>query len=61
MKAKLGAAYERLQTLDITPTLSNMEKLIQSLYDLKDIFNELEKEGAGDGRSETDPDGRDDP
>lgn len=42
MKEKLNACYERLQQLDITPTLSNMEKLVQTLYDIRDVYNELE-------------------
>lgn len=48
MKEKLDACYKRLQTLDITPTLSNMEKLVQTLYELRDIYNELDKEGEAD-------------
>ena len=33
---KLDEAYKRLQTLEIQPTQKNMEKLLQSLYDLKE-------------------------
>lgn len=44
----LNKVYERLQTLDILPTLANMEKLLQSLYDMKEIARKL-KEGATDG------------
>ena len=58
MKEKLEACFNRLQTLEIQPTLANMEKLVQTLYDLKDMYNELE---AKDGRAETDPERRDDP
>lgn len=46
---KIESCFNRLQTLDIKPTLNNMEKLTQTLYDLRDIYNEL-KEGAEDGR-----------
>jgi hypothetical protein len=51
MLEKLDACFDRLQNLSIKPTLANMEKLVQTLYDLRDIYNELkEKEGADDGR-----------
>lgn len=58
MKEKLEACFDRLQTLEIQPTLANMEKLVQTLYDLRDMYNELEED---DGRAETDPERRDDP
>ena len=58
MKEKLEACFDRLQTLEIRPTLANMEKLVQTLYDLRDMYNELEED---DGRAETDPERRDDP
>lgn len=48
MREKIEACFERLQNLDIKPTLSNMEILIQTLYDLRDVYNEL-KEGDGNG------------
>ena len=38
---KLEACFSRLQDLDIKPTLTNMEKLVQTLYDLREIYNEL--------------------
>lgn len=52
MKEKLEACFQRLQKLEIQPTLGNMEKLVQTLYDLREIYNEL---GENDGRTETDP------
>lgn len=58
MKGKLEACFNRLQTLEIQPTLANMEKLVQTLYDLRELYNELEE---NDGRTETDPERRDDP
>ena len=54
MIEKLNAAYERLQGLSITPTVSNMERLLQSLYDIRDVYNELQKAGEVDGRSTSD-------
>jgi len=54
MKEKLEACFERLQSLDILPTLSNMEKLTQTLYDLRDIYAELNG-GESDGGCEADP------
>ena len=41
IKEKLEACFDRLQSLDIMPTLPNMEKLVQTLYDLRDIYKEL--------------------
>ena len=40
---KLDACFSRLQNLDIKPTLKNMEKLVQTLYDLRDVYNELKR------------------
>ena len=60
MKNKLNDVYERLQTLDIMPTRGNMEKLLQCLYDLRDIYNELERTEANNGGQAADPGGRDD-
>lgn len=57
MREKLEACFERLQRLDIKPTLENMEILVQTLYDLRQIFNELG--GDKDGRPEADPERRD--
>ena len=55
MLEKLESCFKRLQTLDIQPTLDNMEKLLQTLYDLREIHNELcKKEGAEDGRANVD-------
>lgn len=51
---KINACFERLQTLDITPTLNNMEKLVQTLYDLRDVYNEIEQKGNEDGRQTVD-------
>ena len=48
MKEKIEACFERLQKLDIKPTLSNMELLVQTLYDLRDVYQSLEKEGEQD-------------
>jgi hypothetical protein len=48
MKEKIDACYKRLQTLDIAPTRANMEALLQTLYDLRDIYEELEREGVTD-------------
>lgn len=55
MKEKIEACFKRIQTLAIQPTLENMEKLVQTLYDLRDVYNELNKEGEEDGRTAADP------
>ena len=53
MKDKIKECFERLQKLDINPTLTNMEILLQTLYDLRDIYNEIG--GEKDGGCKTDP------
>ena len=60
MKNKLNDVYERLQTLDIMPTKGNLEKLLQCLYDLRDVYNELERMEANNGGQAADPGGRND-
>lgn len=45
---KLNFCYDRLQSIQIAPTVTNMEKLLQSLYDIRDVYNKL-KEGAENG------------
>lgn len=54
MKEKLERVFDRLQSLDIKPTLHNMETLLQTLYDLREVYNELSKEGDADGRQTPD-------
>lgn len=54
MKEKIEACFKRIQTLDIQPTLSNTEKILQTLYDLRDVYNKLNEEGGGDGRPAAD-------
>ena len=55
LKNKLNDTYERLQTLAITPSLPNMEKLVQSLYDIRDVYNGLDKVGVDCGRATDNP------
>ena len=43
MTEKLEACFERLQRLDIKPTRSNMEILLQTLYDLQEVYQELKE------------------
>lgn len=57
MREKLEECFNRLQSLEIKPTLSNMEILVQTLYDLRDMYNNL-KEGD-EGGSQADSEGRD--
>ena len=54
MIEKLKAVFERLQVLDIKPTKRNMENLLQCLYDLQDVYNELEGVGADGGQTNSD-------
>lgn len=53
MLEKIESCFDRLQTMDIRPTLENMEKLLQTLYDLREVYNEL-KGGAEGERSAAD-------
>ena len=55
MKEKIDACYKRIQTLDIMPTRDNMEKLLQTLYDLREVYKELNGEDDNDGRTAADP------
>lgn len=56
MSEKIKKCYERLQTLQITPTVGNMEILLQSLYDLRSVYQELKaKEAEQNDGTETDP------
>ena len=53
MKVTLSACFDRLQNLQIKPTLNNMEILVQTLYDLRDVYSKLnEMEGSKDARTE---------
>ena len=48
MIEKIEACFNRLQNLDIKPTMANMENLLQTLYDLRGVYNELkERENNG--------------
>ena len=57
MKEKLEECFERLQRLNIVPTLENMEILVQTLYDLREIYNKLGEDDKH-GRPEADSEGR---
>ena len=57
MRNKLVACFDRLQTLDIVPTLSNMETLVQTLYDLREVYHMLG--GENNGGTAADPERRD--
>jgi hypothetical protein len=59
MKEKIEACFNRLQGLDIKPTLTNMETLVQTMYDLRDVYNELERMER-DGRAAANTEGRED-
>lgn len=60
MRRKLERAFERLQGLEIKPTVDNMERLLQCLYDIRDVYNNLQtKGGEEDGRETVDSGGRD--
>ena len=59
---KLEACFNRLQNLQIKPTLGNMEILVQTEYDLRDVYEKLKesegKNNGAEGRTKIDPDGR---
>ena len=49
MKEKLKACFDRLQKLQLPPTKNNMEILLQTLYDLQEIYLALKEDDADDG------------
>lgn len=55
----LEGCFTRLQSLNIQPTLTNMENLVQTLYDLRTAYKKL-SEVEPDGRGTADPGGQDD-
>jgi len=56
MKEKIEACFDRLQELDIKATITNMETLLQTLYDLRSVYQQLiAEEGADNGRTQADP------
>ena len=60
MEEKLNECYKRLQTLQIMTTKGNMEILLQTLYDIQEVYNQLKEEkanGRHDGPA-ADPEGR---
>ena len=75
MLTMLESCFDRLQNLNIQPTLGNMEKLVSTLYDLREIYGRIkESEVVKDGKDSgadtgaadpengpaADPEGRDD-
>ena len=48
MREKIEACFSRLQDLDIKSTLGNMENLIQTLYDLREMYEKLGGEDNAD-------------
>jgi len=58
LKTKIKGCFERLQKLDLPPTVTNLEGMLQSLYDLREVYAKLERMEADD-RVEADPGGRD--
>lgn len=60
ISSNVDKVYGIIQTLDIAPTRSNMQKLLQCLYCLQDIKKKLSEGGATDGggaeeRTQADP------
>ena len=56
MKEKIKNCFDRLQRLNIAPSQGNMEILLQTLYDLKEVYQELGVKE--DGRPAADSEGR---
>lgn len=48
MKEKIEACFNRLQTMTITASLDTMEKLVQTLYDLREIYQQMEGNDAAE-------------
>lgn len=41
MKEKIKSCFDRLQKLDIPPSVNNLEILLQTLYDLREVYNSI--------------------
>lgn len=52
IRSKIEGCFLRLQHLDISPTVTNMERLLQTEYDLREIYNMMGSED--DGRAKAD-------
>lgn len=50
---KLEAAFNRLQTIEITSSIATMEKLLQSLYDIRDVYNAVKEKEDERASAET--------
>lgn len=59
MKEKIAKCYERLQGMTMQMTRDNMEKMLKTLYELQEVYEELERMEADGNRAEADPGGRD--
>ena len=57
IKAKIKDCYERLQTIEVKATLHNLETTLQTLYDLRSAYGEIEEmeRGKEDGGLKTNP------
>ena len=55
MKDKLEECFDRLQGLEIKASLTNLEILLQTLYDIREMYQEIGRDK--DGRA-ADTDGR---
>ena len=55
MKDKIAECFERLQGLEIKPTIGNMEKLLQTLYDLRAVYQQMEEAERNEDRTTADP------
>lgn len=55
MLEKLEVCFDLLQNLNIQPTLGNMEKLVQVLYNLREVYDGLRKENTDEDRTAADP------
>lgn len=47
--------YDRLQTLNIQPTMENMEKLLTTLYELREIYQRTERKAEDERGTENHP------
>lgn len=51
MPEKLERCYERLQRLEIVPKLENLEILLQTLYEIREVYQELKRKETESGES----------
>lgn len=54
VREKISACFDRLQQMQILSTKNNMENLLQTMYDLQEVYQILERMGDSDDGTKAD-------